>query len=95
MTGSEERLARILINGLNGPVEVKGETYNGNMPAFGPNGLNLKPRQIAGVLTYIRAEWGNAAPEVTEEALKGYIDSYGERSSPWTAEELLADFPME
>ena len=94
VTGSE-RLARILINSLNGPVEVKGETYNGNMPAFGPNGLNLKPRQIAGVLTYIRAEWGNAAPEVTEEALKGYIDSYGERSSPWTAEELLADFPME
>lgn len=95
VTGNEERLARILINGLNGPIEVKGETYNGNMPAFGPNGLNLKPRQIAGVLTYIRAEWGNAAPEVTEEAMKGYLDSYGDRSTPWTAEELLADHPME
>ena len=95
VTGSEERLARILINGLNGPIEVKGNTYNGNMPAFGPNGLNLRTREIAGVLTYIRAEWGNEAPEVTEDAMAGYMDTYGDRAEPWTADELLADFPLE
>ncbi len=93
--GNEERLARILINGLNGPIEVLGATYNGNMPAFGPNGLNLKPKQIAAVLTYIRQEWGNSAPEVSVEALEGYHAKYGSRTEPWTAEELLADFPME
>lgn len=95
VTGSEERLARILVNGLNGPIVVAGNNYNGNMPAFGPNGLNLKPREIAGVLTYIRQEWGNEAAEISEEAMVGYVDSYGGRSAPWTAEELLADFPME
>lgn len=95
VTGNDERLARILINGLNGPVEVAGSTYNGNMPAFGPNGLNLKPREIAGVLTYIRAEWGNAAGEVTEEAILTYMDRDSARGTPWSAEELLADFPME
>jgi mono/diheme cytochrome c family protein len=95
VTGSEERLARILVNGLNGPIVVAGNNYNGNMPAFGPNGLNLKPREIAGVLSYIRQEWGNAAAEISEEAMDGYMDQYGSRSAPWNAEELLADFPME
>lgn len=95
VTGEEERLARILINGLNGPIEVKGSSYNGNMPAFGPNGLNLKAKDIAGVLTYIRQEWGNAAADITPEAMEGYMESYGSRSTPWTAAELLADFPME
>ena len=93
--GSEERVARILINGLNGPVEVKGNTFNGNMPSFGPQGLNLKPKQIAGVLSYVRQEWGNGAPEVTVEAVEGYLEAYGERGTPWTADELHADFPAE
>lgn len=95
VVGSEERLARILINGLNGPIVVEGNTYNGNMPAFGPNGLNLKAKDIAGVLTYIRQEWGNAASDVTEEAMVGYMESYNARSAAWTSDELLADFPME
>ena len=59
VTGHSEKLARILIIGLNGPIEVLGNSYNGNMPAFGPNGLNLRPKEIAGVMTYIRQEWGN------------------------------------
>lgn len=95
VTGSERRVSRILINGLNGPIVVEGNTYNGNMPAFGPNGLNLKPREIAAVLTYIRQAWSNSAPEITEEAMDGYVADYGSRSAPWTAEELLADDPME
>lgn len=95
VVGSEERLARILINGLNGPIVVEGNTYNGNMPAFGPNGLNLKAKEIAGVLTYIRQEWGNSGSDVTEEAMIGYMESYSARSAAWTSDELLADFPME
>lgn len=95
VTGSEERLARILVNGLNGPIIVAGAKYNGNMPAFGPNGLNLKAKDIAGVLTYIRQEWGNEAPEVSIEAMEAYANDYGPRAAPWTADELLADFPLE
>ena len=95
VTGSDERLARILINGLKGNIVVNGESYNGNMPAFGPSGANLRPKQIAAVLTYIRASWGNAAPEVSIEAVEGYFDSYKDRGTQWTADELLADFPLE
>ena len=95
VTGHQETLARILINGLNGPIEVAGNKYNGNMPAFGPSGLNLKPLEIAGVLTYIRHEWGNAASEVTEATMVGYMDQYGSRGTPWVAAEALADLGPE
>jgi mono/diheme cytochrome c family protein len=93
--GHQEVLARILINGMNGKVEVLGKTYNGNMPAFGPSGLNLKPKQIAGVLTYIRQEWGNDSSDVTEETMKNYIAQYANRTAPWTAEELLRNLSPE
>ena len=95
VTGHQEVLARILINGMNGKVLVLGKTYNGNMPAFGPSGLNLKAKQIAGVLTYIRQEWGNAASEVTEATMLDYMAEYSTRSTPWTAEELLANLSPE
>ncbi len=91
VTGHSETLARILINGLNGPIEVKGNIYNGNMPAFGPNGLNLRPVEIAGVLTYIRQEWGNNAPEITEDMMKTYLAAYAARTAPWQAAELKLD----
>ena len=80
---------------MNGKVEVLGKTYNGNMPAFGPSGLNLKPKQIAGVLTYIRKEWGNDSSEMTEATLKDYMAQYSARSTPWTAEELLQNLSPE
>jgi mono/diheme cytochrome c family protein len=88
VTGHPEVVARILINGLNGPIEVKGNTYNGNMPAFGPNGLNLKSKEIAGVITYIRQEWGNSASDVTVETVDTYMEKYASRGTTWSASEL-------
>lgn len=93
--GHQEVLARILINGLNGPLEVLGQQYNGNMPAFGPAGLNLKPLDIASVLTYIRQEWGNAESDFTEETMKKYMAMYSARTTPWNAEEIVLDLGPE
>jgi mono/diheme cytochrome c family protein len=50
-----ERLARIVLNGLNGPVQVQGKTWNLAMP---PLRENLDDEQIATVLNYIRSQWG-------------------------------------
>ncbi|HAV13073.1 MAG TPA: cytochrome C [Opitutae bacterium] len=88
VTEHPEVLARILINGLNGPIEVKGNTYNGNMPAFGPGGLNLSDKDLAGVMTYIRQEWGNEASDMTVAMVTDYQAAYASRSTPWTAPEL-------
>ena len=95
VTGHQESLARILINGINGPIEVAGKSYNGNMPAFGPNGLNLKPKEIAAVLTYIRQDWGNAASDVTEATMNTYMEQYGSRGTPWNATNVVEDLSPE
>ncbi len=42
-------------------------------------------------MTYIRQEWGNAAPEVTEEMIDGYLASYASRTAPWQAPAVKED----
>ena len=74
VTGHPQVVSRILINGLNGPIVVKGSNYNGNMPAFGSSGLALSDKDIAGVITYIRQEWGNSASDVTVATIAEYSD---------------------
>lgn len=72
VTGAEDRLIRILLHGLQGPIKVKGVDYLGAMPAVGPgSGYNLNPEKVAAVLTYVRKEWGGidvpvAAAKVAE-----------------------------
>lgn len=88
VTGHPQVLSRILINGLSGPIEVKGNTYNGAMPAFGPNGMNLSNKDLAGVITFIRQEWGNEASDVTEKMVEDYKALYAGRSTTWSAAEL-------
>lgn len=85
VTGSEERAIRIVLHGLNGPITVEGKEYNNAMAALGSV---LKDDQVANVLTYIRQEWGNAAPEVKAETVARVRSEVGNRS-PWTAAELL------
>ncbi|MFG6158896.1 cytochrome D1 domain-containing protein [Halomonas sp. 1390] len=52
-------LARVLLHGLTGPIVVDGETYDGNMPAWGEA---LGAAQIAEVLNYLLTEI-DPAPE--------------------------------
>ena len=75
---------KILLAGLVGPITVKGNEYNGNMPAYG---LGLKDHEIAGLVTYIRNNWGNEAGEVNTDGVAAMRAEIGVRS-PYTAEEL-------
>jgi glucose/arabinose dehydrogenase/mono/diheme cytochrome c family protein len=59
--GDKRQLIRILVNGLSGPITVKGVKYDGDMPAFG----FLSNKDIANVASYIRNNMGNRASEVT------------------------------
>lgn len=82
----EQRLKRILLHGLEGPIQVRGRTYNGAMPAF----AQLKDEQIAAVLTYIRQAWGNDAGPISPEAIAATRQATQGRAAPWSASELLA-----
>jgi mono/diheme cytochrome c family protein len=90
VTGSEERVIRIVLHGLQGPITVKGQPYNSAMPAFGRvagSGFNWNDDRIAAVLTYIRQEWGNQAGPITTEMVAAIRAKDGDRK-PWTAAEL-------
>jgi mono/diheme cytochrome c family protein len=54
--GDCEKHAGIVINGLNGEIEVDGVKYNGVMT---PQGDLLNDLQIASVITFERNSWGN------------------------------------
>lgn len=84
--GPEDRIIRIVLNGLSGPITVKGSQFNNSMPVFG---TMLKDEQIADVLTYVRSEWGNNAPAVTPDKVKAIRAAVADRAGPWSPEELL------
>lgn len=92
VAGSEERLARLVLHGLKGPMKVNGVDYGAAaMPAFGKvagSGYNWSDDKIAAVLTYIRQEWGNSAPPVTAEKVAEIHAKEGDRKE-WVADELL------
>jgi mono/diheme cytochrome c family protein len=88
--GSEERMIRIALYGLQGPITVKGTNFSSAMPAFGKvagSGFNFSDERIAAILTYVRQEWGNQAPPVTKEKVAEIHNKEGDRKA-YTADEL-------
>jgi cytochrome c5 len=78
--------AKIIMMGLNGPIDVLGTTYNGAMPALGEM---LKDKDIAAVVSYIRKSWGNDASIVMEEDVTKYRAAIGDRTTAWTISEVV------
>lgn len=91
--GSEERVIRIVLYGLKGPVKVKGVEFPGAaaMAVFGKvanSGYNWSDEKIAAVLTYVRQEWGNKASPITPEQVAAIRTKEGDHKE-WTQDELL------
>ena len=74
VTGENAPLITVIINGLQGEITVKGETYNAVMPQHG----FLTDEQIAGVLTYVRQSFGNDSPPISVEEVTEVRESLGE-----------------
>lgn len=79
VVGDEKVLTQILLHGVNGDLEVKGTVYKGAMPAW----KSLADEELAAVMSYIRAEWGNQAPEVQPETVKAQREATQSRSEPY------------
>ena len=82
INGDPDRLIRILLHGLTGPVD--GRQYPDVMPAMAEN----SDKWIASVLSYIRNDMGNKAPVVKPEAVKKIREAASDRTFPWTEKEL-------
>jgi mono/diheme cytochrome c family protein len=93
VNGETERFAMIIINGLHGPMST-GKTYGGagGMPA---QGAGLSPEDLAGLMTYLRNNFGNTVGDVvTVDMAKAAIDISSKRSKAGeqvTSEELTAE----
>ncbi|MFN5869908.1 MAG: c-type cytochrome, partial [Akkermansiaceae bacterium] len=86
-----QRLIRVLLHGLSGPIELNGKTYTplGVMPGLGQNPA-IKDQDIADLATYIRANWNNRSPQVEEKTVKEIRNATKDRSAGqmYTQEEL-------
>ena len=85
------RMIRIMLDGLNGPITVKGQQWPGTavMPAFRDAGLT--DDDLANIATYVRKTWGNNAPAVHPEQVAAIKETTGIRvGRAWTAEELMS-----
>lgn len=68
VTGDPERLIKVVLNGLEGSITVKGQHYNGIMPSH----RFLDDEEVASVLTYIRKNFNNNASSISAREV-GYV----------------------
>ncbi len=85
VNGPPDRLARLVLRGLMGPVTVAGASFNGAMPAWADQ---LTDGEVAAVLTYVRSHFGNNSGEVTADLVASARAATAGRTGPWTAPEL-------
>ncbi len=88
--GGTERIGRVVLNGLVGPVTVKGMNFNyaGGMQ---PHGGVFSDAELAAILTYIRNSWGNHGTMVTKEMMSKVRDASKDHVGQWTMP-LLQEF---
>lgn len=66
VTEDKARHIKVITEGLQGPITVKGQPFSGSMPPFG----HLTDAEVAAIATYERNAWGNDAGIVTPADVK-------------------------
>lgn len=83
--GSPERLIRIVLHGVRGPIDVKGTTHSLDMPPMGV----FDDDQLSAILTYIRRAWDHTADPISPEHVQTVRSVEAQRQDSWTEPELL------
>jgi mono/diheme cytochrome c family protein len=82
--GKPDVTAKIVLNGLGGPIKVGNRTWDLSMPPMGM----LNDEDAASVLTYIRREWEHNASPVDAKFVAGVRKQSATHPNSWTADEL-------
>jgi mono/diheme cytochrome c family protein len=90
--GSKERLIKLALNGLMGPIEVLGKKYPGQVPMTQFGGL-LNDEELAAVLTYARNSFGNKSSVIYARDVKEVRESISGKQGFYSPEELLMEHP--
>ncbi len=93
VTQDSERLIKLALYGLMGPLEVKGQKFDGQVPMTPFAGM-LKDDEMAAVLTFVRNHFGNKADPITAAQVKAVRAANPDRMMFYTVDELLKQHPM-
>lgn len=85
--GDPERLIKLTLNGLIGPIEVQGRTYPGQVPMT-PFGKLLNDEEIASVLTYVRNSFGNESSPIQPDQVKAVREKTQDKEGLYNPSEL-------
>ena len=88
-----DRLIKIALYGLMGPLEVNGKKYDGQVPMT-PFGGMLSDPELASVLTYVRNSFGNQADPIQPAQIKKVRAANPGRVMLYTTEDLLKEHPL-
>jgi glucose/arabinose dehydrogenase/mono/diheme cytochrome c family protein len=95
VTGSSDRLIKLVLHGLYGPIEVNGKQYPGNVPMTPYNSL-LNDEEVASVLNYVRNSFGNTSSIIiTPEKVKAVREATKKQKGFYSPKELLKLHPLE
>ncbi len=88
--GSVDRLALIILHGLQGSIHVKGKLYefNGAMPGLA-NNSSYSDQDIANVISYLHNAFVNESKNITPARIKLLREKKPESGTLFTEEELL------
>ncbi len=79
VNGDSDRLIKLTLHGLLGPITVKGKKYPGLVPMTPFKGLS--DEEIAGVLTYVRNAFGNNASVIQPSQVKKVREATADQKS--------------
>ena len=96
LDGNDERLIKITLHGLNGPIKVNGKDFGpdrGTPPMTRFNEL-LNDEELAAVLSYVRNSWGNKGEVMKPEKVAEVRKANAKRFQFWDSKELLEAHPL-
>ena len=94
--GDPERLIKVVLKGLWGPLVVNGDSFNpatGTPPMTGFGPL-LSDEEIAGVLNYVRFSWKNSGSPITPAMVAEVRRKTEDRRSFYMVDEILKEHPI-
>ena len=77
--GEPRIVANILLHGITGEIEVEGQKFNGQMPAF----QQLSDAELAAVASHIRSSWSNKSEPIEASVFEAERKAGASRTTPF------------
>ncbi|MDB4645669.1 cytochrome c [Akkermansiaceae bacterium] len=86
--GDHERLTKILLHGLQGPIIVNGKKFTPQafMPGLAQN-PTITDQDLADLMTFLRSGWSNRSPLVTKDQVVKIREATKERNGQMYSQE--------